>query len=571
MTVMFRIGRDSVFAIMALSLFLMIACSGTRYFVPPPEIPDDRQNIPEPEERDYNYVSDGFDQQFSNQLEQSFDLSRQFRHLAGKPKQALNVDAFDEVGNSSWFTNRNAQMRMTIEGITVGPNISGGPDTTGEWIVTRAKAEGITPGFHIKDKHGNRYVIKFDPQGYAELATGAEVISTLIFYAAGFHTPENYLTIFNPDILVVGEKVRVKDAFGRKRYMTDGDLRELISRIQSLPDGRIRALASRYIPGIPKGPFSYEGIRKDDPNDFIPHEHRRELRGLRVMSAWLNHADTKSGNSFDSYITEDGKSYIRHYLIDFGSTLGSSPRGPCEPQTGHENQVDPHVIGANIFTLGFDVRAWEEIPSPVEYPSIGLFEYELFDPYGYKFSTPNAAFENCTSRDGYWGAKLVMSFTDEQLAAIVRQAQYSNPDAEAYLLDVLKKRRDKTGRYWFERVNPLDNFRFEIINDKQWLCFDDLMIETGLEQEGYSRYRCNIFSGDKAPQTVLDLGMEKCVNVTDLGSGSNPGAIGNPEFKQKIIEIETFNELDQKWSKGLKVYLDYSSDQIKILGIEREE
>jgi hypothetical protein len=28
---------------------------------------------------------------------------------------------------------------------------------------------------------------------------------------------------------------------------------------------------------------------------------------------------------------------------------------------------------------------------------------------------PNPAFENMTLQDGYWGAKLVMSFTDEQL------------------------------------------------------------------------------------------------------------------------------------------------------------
>lgn len=95
---------------------------------------------------------------------------------------------------------------------------------------------------------------------------------------------------------------------------------------QDLDDlyGTYRAVASKFRGGVPKGPFSYHGVRDDDPNDIIPHEHRRDLRGLRVFGAWLHHNDIRRINSLDMYITENGRRFLRHYLIDFGATLGSA-------------------------------------------------------------------------------------------------------------------------------------------------------------------------------------------------------------------------------------------------------
>jgi len=250
----------------------------------------------------YNWLEDGIDNQITRQIEEFLDFSRQFRHLFGKPKQAYNVDAFDETTNSSWFTNRNHIKQMPLKEIARGPDTGTGPDTTGKRIITRAKVEGITPGFTIKDKHGNYYVIKFDPIGFNEMATGAEVVSTKLLYAAGYFTPENYITYFHPLILKIDDNVKFTDHLGKKRNMTMPDIERLLSKVEILSSGYIRATASKYIQGKPKGPFAYCGTRKDDPKDFVPHQHRRELRGFKAIAAWLHHNDTKSGNSFDSRV-----------------------------------------------------------------------------------------------------------------------------------------------------------------------------------------------------------------------------------------------------------------------------
>ena len=287
--------RFFVFWMVLSILSLFIFCSSTKLFTIPPSIPADTLDVPSPRAIKIHTYGEYFDKQVTLQLEEALDFSRQFQNLAGTRPEADNIDAFEEVANSSWFTNRNGMKKMSLAEIRRGPNIGPGPDTLHPWIITRAKAEGVTPGFSIRDHKGDNYVIKFDPLGFPELASGAEVVSTKLFYAMGYNTPENFVVYFHPKILKLGEKVSLTDKKGRKRFMTEEDLQILLEGIEKLPDGRIRALASKYLKGKPIGPFKYKSIRKDDLNDFIRHEDRRELRGLRIIAAWLNHFDTKDG------------------------------------------------------------------------------------------------------------------------------------------------------------------------------------------------------------------------------------------------------------------------------------
>ena len=41
------------------------------------------------------------------------------------------------------------------------------------------------------------------------------------------------------------------------------------------------------------------------PNDVVPHEHRRELRALKVFGAWTNLVDMKAGNTLDTVVDRE--------------------------------------------------------------------------------------------------------------------------------------------------------------------------------------------------------------------------------------------------------------------------
>ena len=57
------------------------------------------------------------------------------------------------------------------------------------------------------------------------------------------------------------------------------DIDLILRRAARGDNGRYRAIASRYPDGAPLGHCRYDRTRPDDPNDIVPHEHRRDLRG----------------------------------------------------------------------------------------------------------------------------------------------------------------------------------------------------------------------------------------------------------------------------------------------------
>ena len=241
-----------------------------------------------------------------------------------------------------------------------------------------AKTEGVTPGFVILDSNQRRFFIKFDPRTNPEMATSADAITSRFFHAMGFHVPDNNIVHFERDQLELGSDVSVPGRDGKTRKMTDRDLVEVFLKVPKSSDGSYRATASLALPGTPVGPPRYSGTRTDDPNDIVPHEHRRDQRGLHVIDSWLDHDDSRAINNLDAVVTENGVSYIRHFQLDFGSTLGSGTQRANSPRSG-AYYFTWSSSAVQLFTLGLVPPYWQFASYP-HYPSIGKIRKQGLRP-----------------------------------------------------------------------------------------------------------------------------------------------------------------------------------------------
>jgi hypothetical protein len=408
---------------------------------------------------------------------------------AGAP-EPLDINAFGQVLDSPWFFNRINRYRLSPEEVAKGPNRLEGP-ADGPLAVIGGKIEGATPGLIVRDPAGDVFVVKFDPPAYPELSSSAEAVSTKILYAAGYYVPENYVVALRLDRLQLAPNATTAGEYGVEVPLTQQRLDALITHINPFPDGTVRALFSRFIPGELLGPFDYRGVRRDDPNDIIPHEHRRSLRGLRMFAAWINNSDTRSSNTLDVFIPSEehvGLGHVRHYLLDFGDSLGSAGVRPKYVGQGYQNRVDWAQIGASFFSAGIYYPYWLPVRrSP--YRSVGVFEAQVFDPASWAPTIQNPAFDRADILDDYWAASIIARFTPDQLGAVVARASYSERGAGQWVLRVLTERQFKILDYAFSRILPLED---PTIESRTVLAMKDLAVFAGLNQAYERRYRYRV-------------------------------------------------------------------------------
>ena len=182
-----------------------------------------------------------------------------------------------------------------------------------------------------------------------------------------------------PETIAISPTATTRRPSGARTSLRQDDVEEILENTDRRPDGSYRVAAGRLLSGKVIGGFKYEGTRPDDPNDVVPHEHRRELRALRVFGAWTNLTDMKAGNTLDTIVTEGGRGVVRHYLQDVGSTFGVGANGPHDWNEGWEYVYDGGASRRRLFSFGLAISPWQTSRLR-EAPAIGRFEGESSTP-----------------------------------------------------------------------------------------------------------------------------------------------------------------------------------------------
>ena len=245
--------------------------------------------------------------------------------------EARNVNSMDEVPDSAWFTNKKITgPEDKAPGACDENDMLPAPDDVqpGEWVINHGKDNGSTLGFRVNIKGKGKYMLKADDEGKPERATAASVIGAALYDAIGFNTSCEQIVSVKKDMLKLTPGLVVIDNGGISHPFDEAALDKVLKSTTQLGNGLVRMQASKWLPGYTIGPFRYVSTRDDDPNNVIDHANRRELRGSRVLAAWLDHWDAREQNSMDVWLATDKEKkksspgFVKHYILDTSDTLG---------------------------------------------------------------------------------------------------------------------------------------------------------------------------------------------------------------------------------------------------------
>lgn len=488
--------------------------------------------------------------------------------------EAKNVNAVDEVPNSSWFTNRIGVQEMSIEELQRGscPKRTLDPlnDADGSWVVDQGKPNGANPGFRVNIKGVGKYLLKADPDGEGDKATGAATIAARLYHAAGYWSVCDTVIYVPKRLLKLTPGLKFADNSGIEKDFDQAALDNVLGKAQKRGD-LVRMLASRWLPGRTVGPFKYEETRSDDPNDVIPHEDRRDLRGARLMAAWLAHFDSREQNSMTTWMSVDEENkdsspgHTLHWYIDMGDSFGTHWEWDAlNRRINKSYYFDPGDVAFDFVTLGIPQRPWDVSKKTPGAEQFSYFANDVFEPEEWKGGYPNPAFARMTELDAAWMTRIITRFDDGSIAGVVKLGEFAQKGHPELLTQLLIARRDAIRLRYFSKLSPLA----EITAEGDTVCATDLARQAGTWPAKDFSYSGSLWSGAALDQNqalkveVLEAG-KVCVKLPKVASDAKLP----PDSPSRYAVVDLQNGIAPGPLRAH--FYDLGDKGFKLVGIER--
>jgi len=432
--------------------------------------------------------------------------------------ESVDVNSMDEVPDSAWFTNRIGVHRMTPRELELGrcaPEqiLDGATATDGSWVIDHGKLSGATDGFRVTVPGKGRYLFKADDADTADRGSAGQTVGLRVYHAAGYFVPCEQIVYFKPSVFTLRPGLRWKHNFQSEQDFGAKELEHILAESPKR-GGLIRMEASAWLPGYNLGGFEFQGTRPDDPSDVVPHESRRELRGKRLLNAWIDRFDDRRGNTMDAWIADrpgaadSSPGHVIHYQLDTSEALGSEyDYEDITRRLGYSYIFDWGDVGTDLATFGARTNVWDTVRKTPGKDAFAYMNVRDFVPEKWKNEYPLGAFSRMTERDGAWMARILARFTPDVVDGLARMADYSNPDDVAYLREVLEGRLEKILQRYLTRLSPIADVHVEGTNE---VCAVDLAEWRALRDPSAFRYTARVL-GHGWTTVERRAGAELCV------------------------------------------------------------
>ena len=429
------------------------------------------------------------------------------KHLPGLKIEAINTNNFGEVADSTWFTNRigrygpkPCEVAKLMSGCTL--------DSAGPLVVREASTGSNAPVLLVEDRAGARFIFISDAADAPGKMSSPAAAASLILSAAGYNAALHCPAAIDRGALSIADDSKLMGEYGKTGPLTADELTKLLEKQPQ----QMRGVAIRIPDGRPIGRFSFSKRPYGDKNDLMRHQDRRELRGLRIFSAFIGWVSISERTPYDTFVEAAGNAgYVEHWLLNL-----------------------------------------TEIAEPSQ----------PFNPLGAGASGGNPAFALMTPYDAFWAARIVSLFSDQMIDAIVAAANYPDAGEAQKAVGGLKLRRDALAKKWFGAMSPLDDFIISSADGAMKVSCSDLVV---IAQASDRRYRAELTT--PYGRAIVVPWQEGSSCDFNLGDGAMKALADDGRVHELIVQAKDAD--DRWWLPPVKLFVEAKDGVPTIVGLGR--